>query len=88
MEQNHKAVEVVKKGQAGAGVAIKIESAVYESSKMVGRHFVETDELYSKVTCHGLLCINLDGLFNVTLLIQLLFSLDFTSFYWYIEGII
>ena len=51
MEQNHKAVEIVKKGQTGAGVAIKIECAVYESSKMIGRHFVETDELYSKVMC-------------------------------------
>ncbi len=52
MEQNHKTVEVVKKGQAGGGVAIKIECAVYESPKMVGRHFVETDELYSKVMCY------------------------------------
>ncbi|RIA95932.1 hypothetical protein C1645_441340 [Glomus cerebriforme] len=50
MEQNHKAVEIVKKGHAGAGVAIKIECAIYESSKMFGRHFVETDEIYSKIS--------------------------------------
>ncbi|CAG8497206.1 7117_t:CDS:10 [Ambispora gerdemannii] len=48
IEQNHKAVEVVKKGQVGGGVAIKLECPVYESPKMIGRHFVETDELYSK----------------------------------------
>lgn len=50
IEQNHKAVELVKKGQAGAGVAVKIECAVYETPKTYGRHFEETDELYSKVT--------------------------------------
>lgn len=49
MEQNHKATEIAKKGHTGAGIAIKIECAVYESSKTFGRHFVETDELYSKV---------------------------------------
>lgn len=50
MEQNHKSVEVVKKGGAGAGVAIKVESAVYESSKTYGRHFDESDEFYSRIT--------------------------------------
>jgi translation initiation factor 5B len=40
----------VKKGQAAAGVAIKIECAVYETPKMVGRHFTEQNELYSKVS--------------------------------------
>ncbi|CAG8563407.1 9755_t:CDS:10 [Ambispora leptoticha] len=50
IEQNHKAIESVKKGQAGGGVAIKIECPVYESPKMFGRHFVETDELYSKIS--------------------------------------
>ena len=49
MEQNHKTIEVAKKGQTGAGIAIKIECAVYESPRMVGRHFLETDEIYSKV---------------------------------------
>ncbi|KAI8579577.1 hypothetical protein K450DRAFT_241654 [Umbelopsis ramanniana AG] len=50
MEQNHKAVEIVKRGGAGGGVAIKIECAVYETPKTYGRHFIESDELYSKIT--------------------------------------
>ncbi|CAG8472273.1 10297_t:CDS:10 [Funneliformis caledonium] len=50
MEQNHKAVEIVKKGQAGGGIAIKIECAIYDNPKMIGRHFVETDEIYSKIS--------------------------------------
>ena len=49
IEQNHKSVDIVKKGQAAAGVAVKIECAVYETPKMVGRHFTEQAELYSKV---------------------------------------
>lgn len=49
MEQNHKSVEMVKKGQAGGGVAIKIECPVYENPKTYGRHFTESDEIYSKV---------------------------------------
>lgn len=49
MEQNHKTTEIAKKGSTGAGIAIKIECAVYESSKTFGRHFVEADEIYSKV---------------------------------------
>jgi translation initiation factor aIF-2/yIF-2 len=50
MEQNHKSVEIVKRGGAGGGVAVKIECAVYETPKTYGRHFTETDELYSKIT--------------------------------------
>ncbi|KAI8328472.1 hypothetical protein EDC96DRAFT_489954 [Choanephora cucurbitarum] len=50
IEQNHKTVEAVKKGGAGAGVAIKIECASYETPKTYGRHFEETDELYARVT--------------------------------------
>ncbi|CEP18072.1 hypothetical protein [Parasitella parasitica] len=50
IEQNHKTLEMVKKGGAGAGVAIKIECAAYETPKTYGRHFDEKDELYSKVT--------------------------------------
>lgn len=41
---------MIKKAQAGGGVAIKIEHAVYQSSKMFGRHFEEKDELLSHVT--------------------------------------
>ncbi|KAI8375224.1 hypothetical protein BD560DRAFT_445942 [Blakeslea trispora] len=50
IEQNHKTVEAVKKGGAGAGVAIKIECASYETPKTYGRHFEESDELYARVT--------------------------------------
>ncbi|PHZ12840.1 translation initiation factor eIF5B [Rhizopus microsporus ATCC 52813] len=50
MEQNHRPVEVVRKGQAGAGVAIKVECPSYETPKAYGRHFDDNDEFYSKVT--------------------------------------
>jgi len=48
IELNHKAKEVVRKGDPA--VAIKIESPVYETPKMVGRHFFEKDQLYSRIT--------------------------------------
>lgn len=41
---------MVKKSQAGGGVAVKIEHAVYQSAKMFGRHFDEKDELLSHIT--------------------------------------
>lgn len=41
---------MVKKSQAGGGVAVKIEHAVYETPKMVGRHFDENDELLSLIS--------------------------------------
>ncbi|KAJ8595056.1 hypothetical protein M405DRAFT_728704 [Rhizopogon salebrosus TDB-379] len=50
LEINHKPFDIVKKSQAGAGVAVKIEHAVYESAKMFGRHFEEKDELFSHIT--------------------------------------
>ncbi|KAJ7179623.1 hypothetical protein C8R46DRAFT_1074294 [Mycena filopes] len=50
LEINHKAQELVKKSQAGAGVAVKIEHAVYQSAKMFGRHFDDKDELLSHIT--------------------------------------
>ncbi|KAI0070310.1 hypothetical protein K474DRAFT_1713450 [Panus rudis PR-1116 ss-1] len=50
LEINHKPFEVVKKSQAGGGVAVKIEHAVYQSAKMFGRHFDEKDEIYSHIT--------------------------------------
>ena len=40
----------MKKSQAGGGVAVKIEPAVYQTAKMFGRHFDEKDELLSHVT--------------------------------------
>ncbi|KIM45784.1 hypothetical protein M413DRAFT_440821 [Hebeloma cylindrosporum] len=50
LEINHKTQEIVKKSQAGGGVAVKIEHAVYQSAKMFGRHFDEKDELLSHIT--------------------------------------
>ena len=43
-------MDVVKKSQAGGGVAVKIEHAVYQSAKMFGRHFDDKDEIYSHIT--------------------------------------
>ncbi|KAG9219474.1 hypothetical protein CCMSSC00406_0005368 [Pleurotus cornucopiae] len=50
LEINHKTQDIVKKSQAGGGVAVKIEHAVYQSAKMFGRHFDDKDELYSRIT--------------------------------------
>ncbi|KAJ7122943.1 P-loop containing nucleoside triphosphate hydrolase protein [Mycena epipterygia] len=50
LEINHKTHDMVKKSQAGAGVAVKIEHAVYQSAKMFGRHFDDKDELLSHIT--------------------------------------
>ena len=44
------AKDVVKKSQVGAGVAVKIEHAVYESAKLFGRHFNEQDLLVSHLS--------------------------------------
>ena len=43
-------IQLVKKAQAGGGVAVKIEHAVYQSAKMFGRHFDEKDEVYSRIS--------------------------------------
>ncbi|KAG9097743.1 hypothetical protein FRC06_007224 [Ceratobasidium sp. 370] len=50
LEINHKPFELVKKSQVGAGVAVKVEHAVYESAKMFGRHFDDKDEVYSMIS--------------------------------------
>ena len=42
--------QIVKKSQAGGGVAVKIEHAVYQSAKMFGRHFDDKDEIYSRIS--------------------------------------
>jgi len=44
-------VDTVKKGQAGAGVAIKIEGA---SQQLFGRHIDEQETLYSHITRHSI----------------------------------
>lgn len=38
LEINHKVKDVIKKHEAGGGVAVKIEHASYESAKQYGRH--------------------------------------------------
>ncbi|KAJ1661113.1 eukaryotic translation initiation factor 5B [Dispira simplex] len=50
IEQNHKTVEQVKRNQYPGGVAIKIECPVYETPKMIGRHFTEKQEIYSHIS--------------------------------------
>jgi hypothetical protein len=50
LEINHKAMDIVKKSQAGGGVAVKIEHAVYQSAKMFGRHFDDKDEIVAHIT--------------------------------------
>ena len=42
--------QIVKKSQAGGGVAVKIEHAVYQSAKMFGRHFDDKDEILSHIS--------------------------------------
>lgn len=48
IELNHRHMEQVKRG--GPSVAIKIEHASYEPARLFGRHFIESDLLYSKIT--------------------------------------
>ncbi|GAA5827498.1 hypothetical protein JCM5353_002740 [Sporobolomyces roseus] len=50
LEINKKTKDVVKKHEAGAGVAVKIEHASYESAKQFGRHFDEKDEVVSMIS--------------------------------------
>ncbi|PFH50562.1 hypothetical protein AMATHDRAFT_40760 [Amanita thiersii Skay4041] len=50
LEINHKTQDIVKKSQAGGGVAVKIEHAVYQSAKMFGRHFDEKDDVLSRIS--------------------------------------
>jgi len=50
LEINHKTFDVVKRSQAGGGVAVKIEHASYESAKMYGRQFDDKDEIVSLIT--------------------------------------
>jgi translation initiation factor 5B len=48
IELNHKPRQEVKRGDPS--VAIRVESASYETPKMYGRHFTEADEFYSFVS--------------------------------------
>lgn len=50
LEVNHTAKQVVTKREAGAGVAVKIECASHETPKLYGRHFDDSDVLYSTIS--------------------------------------
>ncbi|MBW0476034.1 hypothetical protein O181_015749 [Austropuccinia psidii MF-1] len=50
LEINHKAVQTLKREQAGAGVAVKIEHASYQSAMTYGRQFDDSDELISQIS--------------------------------------
>ncbi|WWD10373.1 hypothetical protein V865_008508 [Kwoniella europaea PYCC6329] len=50
LEINHKPFTIVKKSQVGAGVAVKIERAPYQTARMFNRHFDENDEVVSLIT--------------------------------------
>ena len=62
----------MKKAQAGGGVAVKIEHAVYQSAKMYGRHFDDKDELLSHITRQSIdvLKVRADTLNSDSLLIS------------------
>ncbi|ODQ50979.1 hypothetical protein SAICODRAFT_96010 [Saitoella complicata NRRL Y-17804] len=47
IESNHKSVDVVKKGQAGGGVAVKIEG---QNQPLIGRQVSDKDPLYSQIS--------------------------------------
>ncbi|RKP11335.1 hypothetical protein BJ684DRAFT_13057 [Piptocephalis cylindrospora] len=49
IEKDHKTMEIVKKGQAGGGVAVKIEVGPNDSGPMYGRHFTDKDDIFSRV---------------------------------------
>ncbi|GAA6020658.1 hypothetical protein JCM10207_007813 [Rhodosporidiobolus poonsookiae] len=50
LEVNHKAKDIVKKHEAGAGVAVKIERAPHEQAQQFGRHFDDKDEVISMIS--------------------------------------
>ncbi|KAI9504287.1 P-loop containing nucleoside triphosphate hydrolase protein [Coemansia spiralis] len=50
MEINHKHVDLVRKGEAGGGVAVRIECPVYDNPKTYGRHFDDNDQIYSQIS--------------------------------------
>jgi translation initiation factor 5B len=65
-QSSHFLVQIVKKSQAGGGVAVKVEHAVYQSSKMFGRHFDEKDELLSHVTRQSIDVLKVDTSYGIT----------------------
>lgn len=62
----------MKKSQAGGGVAVKIEHAVYQSAKMFGRHFDEKDEIYSHITRQSIDVLKVRRTFSAALSMSLI----------------
>ncbi|KAJ2512143.1 eukaryotic translation initiation factor 5B, partial [Coemansia sp. RSA 2049] len=50
MEKNHKHMDIVRKGESAGGVAIRIDCASYENPKTYGRHFDDSDDIYSLIS--------------------------------------
>ncbi|KAJ1645876.1 eukaryotic translation initiation factor 5B [Coemansia asiatica] len=50
MEVNHKAVDVVRKGESGGGIAVRIDSLPNENPKTYGRQFDDNDQILSHMS--------------------------------------
>lgn len=50
IEKNHESYEKLTRKNIGAGAAIKIEAGINAQKVQVGRHFEETDDIYSYVS--------------------------------------
>ncbi|KAJ1674375.1 eukaryotic translation initiation factor 5B, partial [Spiromyces aspiralis] len=50
LEINRKPVDIVRKGEAGGGVAVRIDCPLGETPKMYDRHFTDADPIYSQIT--------------------------------------
>jgi translation initiation factor 5B len=64
--------QIVKKAQAGGGVAVKIEHAVYQSAKMFGRHFDDKDEILSHITRQSIDVLKVRVSAKLCLVVQML----------------
>jgi translation initiation factor 5B len=67
----------VKKSQAGGGVAVKIEHAVYQSAKMFGRHFDDKDELLSHITRQSIDVLKVNNFVSLVIFTISILELDF-----------
>jgi len=50
LQVSHRPIEIARKKDAAGGVAVKIDHAAYDSAKVFGRHFFESDEVYSMIS--------------------------------------
>ena len=71
-----KSSQIVKKSQAGGGVAVKIEHAVYQSAKMYGRHFDDKDEVLSHITRQSIDVLKVSLVLNFTFALIYIFPTD------------